>query len=148
FKRGLELDLLADLAKYAALVLAIYLAAKGADLIGRGAWPLLLEPTLQAAACWLELGLGVIVPAILFAVKPLRQQPGVLFSGALLVVCGVVLNRLNVSLTGLWPYTGQIYFPSWMEMGVTVTLVSLGVIAFGLAVKYLPVFPEAGEHAH
>lgn len=148
FKRGLELNLLVDLAKYASVVLLIYLVAKGADLVWRGAWPLLFEPTLQAGAFWVEMGLGIIVPAILFTIKPLRQQPRILFSGALLIVIfGVALNRLNVGLTGLWPYTGQIYFPSWMEIVVTVTLISLGVIAFGLAARYLPVFPDQAEHA-
>jgi Ni/Fe-hydrogenase subunit HybB-like protein len=84
---------------------------------------------------------------ILFAIEPLRRKPAVLFSGAMLVVVfGVVLNRLNVSLVGMWPYTGRIYFPSWMEIMVTITLVTIGVIAFGLAAKYLPVFPEEGEH--
>jgi Ni/Fe-hydrogenase subunit HybB-like protein len=148
FKRGLELDLLADLAKAASVVLFIYLAARGADLIARGAWPLLLEPNLQAISFWAEIGLGVIVPAIIFAIKPLRYKPAVLFGGALMVVLfGVVLNRLNVGIIGLLPYTGNIYSPSWMEVVVTITLVSAGVIAFGLAAKYLPVFPEEGEHA-
>jgi Ni/Fe-hydrogenase subunit HybB-like protein len=148
FKRGLELSLLADLAKYASVVLAIYLVARLADLVLRGAWPLLFEPTLQTAAFWVELGLGIIVPMILFAIKPLRRKPAMLFSGAAMVVIfGVALNRLNVSLVGLWPYTGYIYFPSWMEVVVTITLVTIGVIAFGLAAKYLPVFPEEqGAH--
>jgi Ni/Fe-hydrogenase subunit HybB-like protein len=146
FKRGLELDLLADLAYAASSILVIYLAARGTDLLIRGAWPLLFEPTLQAAAFWTEVGLGVITPAILFAIRPLRHKPAVLFGGAFLVVVfGVILNRLNVSLTGLWPYTGYIYLPSWMEIIVTLTLVSFGVIAFGLAVKYLPVFPDESE---
>jgi Ni/Fe-hydrogenase subunit HybB-like protein len=148
FKRGLELDLLADLAKAASVVLLVYLAVRGADLIARGAWPLLFEPNLQAIAFWAEIGLGVIVPAIIFAIKPLRYKPAVLFSGALMVVLfGIVLNRLNVGIIGLLPYTGNIYSPSWMEVVVTITLVSAGVIAFGLAAKYLPVFPEEGEHA-
>ncbi len=148
FKRGLELNLLAGLAKAASIVLIIYLAARGADLIMRGAWPLLFEPNLQAAAFWVEIGLGVLVPIILFAVKPLRYKPRVLFNGALMVVIfGVVLNRLNVSTIGLFPYTGRIYFPSWMEIVVTITLISLGVIGFGLAAKYLPVFPEESEHS-
>jgi len=147
FKRGLELDLLADLAKYAAVVLAIYLVARMVDLVVRGAWPLLFEPTLQAASFWVEIGLGVMAPMILFSLKSLRQKPAVLFSGAsMIVIFGIVLNRLNVGLVGLWPYTGQIYFPSWMEITVTVTLVTIGVIAFGLAAKYLSVFPEEAEH--
>ncbi len=149
FKRGLELNLLADLARAASVVLVIYLIARGVDLVAREAWPLLFEPNLQAAAFWTEIGLGVVVPAILFAIKPLRYKPAILFSGALLVIIfGVVLNRLNISMIGLWPYTGNIYFPSWMEIVITVTIVSLGVIAFGLAVKYLPVFPDESEHSH
>ena len=147
FKRGLEVGLLADLARATSVVLVIYLVARGIDLIARGAWPLLFEPTLQAVALWVEIGLGVIVPASLFASKPLRYKPAVLFSGALLVVIfGVVLNRLNVSWIGLLPYTGNIYFPSWMEIVVSITLVSFGFIAFGLAARYLPVFPDENKH--
>jgi Ni/Fe-hydrogenase subunit HybB-like protein len=146
FKRGLELDLLADLAKAAAVVLIIYLAVRGVDLIMRGAWPLLLQPTLQAGAFWAEVGLGVILPAILFAVKPLRYRPAVLFGGAMLVVIfGVILNRLNVSWIGLLPYSGKIYFPSWMEIVVSITFIIVGIFAFGLAARYLPVFPDEAK---
>jgi Ni/Fe-hydrogenase subunit HybB-like protein len=143
FKRGLELNLLAGLAKAAAVVLAIYLIVRGVDLLGRGAWPLIFQPNLQAVAFWAEIGLGVVTPAILFAIRPLRYKPSILFGGALLVVIfGVILNRVNVSMIGLLPYTGNIYFPSWMEFVVTITLTSFGVIAFALAVKYLPIFPD------
>jgi Ni/Fe-hydrogenase subunit HybB-like protein len=146
FKRGLELDLLADLAKAASVVLFIYLVARATDLITRGAWPLLFERNLQTLAYAAEIGLGVILPMVLFAIKPLRYKPGVLFGGAMMVVLfGIVLNRLNVGIIGLLPYSGNIYAPSWMEFVVTITLVSLGVIVFGLAARYLPVFPEEEE---
>jgi Ni/Fe-hydrogenase subunit HybB-like protein len=106
---------------------------------------LVFEPNVQALAFWLEMGLGVIVPAILFAIKPLRYKPAVLFSGALMAVLfGIILNRLNVSIVGMWSYAGYVYFPSWMELAVTVTLITFAVIAFGMAAKYLPIFPE--EH--
>lgn len=141
FKRGLELDLLADLARAAVVVLAVYLAAKLLDLAGRGALLLIFQPSLEMAAWWLEVGLGVIVPMLLFSRKSWRNNSRVLLGGAFLVVIfGVVLNRLNVSYISLLHYTGPIYVPSWMEIVVSVTLVSFGVIAFGLAAKYLPVF--------
>ena len=147
FKRGLELDLLADLAKAAAIVLAIYLVTRGVDLGVRGAWPLLFEPTLQTSAFWAEVGLGVIAPLILFSIRPLRYKPAILFSSALLIIIfGVALNRLNVSWIGLMPYAGNIYFPSWMEITITLTLISLGIVAFGLTAKYLPVFPKESHH--
>lgn len=145
FGRGLESHLLEGLGRAAALVLAVYLVAKVADLISRDAWPLLFQPTLQAGALWVEMGLGVALPIVLFAVPRLRRRPNVLFGGALLVVIfGVVLNRLNVSWIGLLPYTGPIYTPSWMEVTVSLTLVSIGVLLFGLAARYLPVFEEEG----
>lgn len=146
FGRGLETHLLADLAKAASVVLAIYLAVRVVDLISRNALGLVFQPTLQAAAFWAEIGLGVIVPVVLFAMRPLRYRHGVLFGGALLIVVfGVVLNRLNVSIIGLLPYTGAIYAPAWTELIVTFTLICFGVIAFALAAKYLPVFSD--EHA-
>jgi Ni/Fe-hydrogenase subunit HybB-like protein len=150
FGRGLETHLLASLAKAASVVLLIYLAIRSADLLSRHAWPLIFEPTLQAVSFWAEIGLGVVLPIILFAVRPWRMKPKVLFSGAILVVLfGVVLNRFNVSMIGLLPYTGNVYTPSWTEFVVSFTLVSFGVIAFALAAKHLPVFeaehsPSAG----
>jgi Ni/Fe-hydrogenase subunit HybB-like protein len=143
FKRGLEIDLLTSLAKAASIVLAIYLVARGVDLFVRGAWPLVFEPTLQAGAFWLEMGLGVILPMIIFAIKPLRSKPGVLFgTAAMVVVFGILLNRVNTTIIGLYPYADTIYVPSWMEFMVTITLTSFGVIAFALMARYLPVFKE------
>jgi Ni/Fe-hydrogenase subunit HybB-like protein len=147
FKRDLELDLLADLARAASVVLFVYLLARGVDLIARDVWSLLFEPSLQAVTFWTELGLGVVVPMALFANKSLRHKPPVLLGGALMVVIfGVVLNRLNVSVIGLLPYTGNIYSPSWMEIALPITLVSFGVIVFGLAARYLPVFSRDAGH--
>jgi Ni/Fe-hydrogenase subunit HybB-like protein len=143
FKRPIESHLLADLGKFTAVVLGIYLVLKMADLVARGAWTHLFEADLQAASFWAEIVLGVIVPMAIFANRSLRQRPGVLFGAASLVVlCGIVLNRLNVGIIGLIPYTGNIYLPSWMEVVVTLTLVTAGVMIFWLAAKYLPVFVE------
>lgn len=102
---------------------------------------------MQAASFWTEIGLGVLLPAVLLAIPSLRRNPKVLFWSAMLVVVfGVALNRLNVSVIGLWSQVGYIYFPSWMEIIVTVTIVAIGVLAFGFAARYLPVFPDEREH--
>jgi len=146
FHRGLETPLLDGLAQGCAVLLGIYLLARTADLANRGAWSLAFQPTLQAVSFWVEMGLGVILPMILFALPGARRKPNLLFGGALMVVFfGVVLNRLNVSWIGLLPYTGNIYTPSWMEVVVSATLVTLGVLAFALAARFLPIFPDE-EH--
>jgi Ni/Fe-hydrogenase subunit HybB-like protein len=71
------------------------------------------------------------------------------FAAAIPVLLGVILNRLNVAWFGLLPATGASYVPSWIETVVTLNLVSVGVVVFGLAARYLPLFEHAtpGEHA-
>ncbi len=147
FDHGLEIDLMADLGKMAAIILSVYLVARGMDMTVKGVWPMVFEPTLQAATFWPEMILGVVAPIILFSVKSWRYNPKILFRGAVLaLVFGIVLNRLNVSLFGILPYTGYVYTPSWMEIMVTISLHCFGVVAFVLAIKYLPIFPHEDEH--
>jgi Ni/Fe-hydrogenase subunit HybB-like protein len=48
---------------------------------------------------------------------------------------------MNVSITGFEGSTGVRYFPKWTELAVTGMIIALGFALFGLAVKYLPIFP-------
>jgi len=145
FKRGLEADLLAGLGRATAVVLAIYLVLKAADLAVSQDWRLLTTTTAYSLLFWAEMGLGVVLPMLLLASRRVRETPAWLFGSAVLVVGGLVLNRLNVGIFGMFAHTGLVYVPSWMEVTITIALVTTGVLAFGLAGKYLPVFPEISE---
>jgi Ni/Fe-hydrogenase subunit HybB-like protein len=57
------------------------------------------------------------------------------------VLLGFVANRLNVSITGLESSAGLHYIPKWTELAVTGAITAAGFALFGLAVKYLPIFP-------
>jgi Ni/Fe-hydrogenase subunit HybB-like protein len=81
---------------------------------------------------------------VLLALPGVRARSGGLFLGAVLIVLGFVLSRLNVSLTGLEASAGARYFPTWQEIAITLSIVTAGFIAFGLAARYLPVFQEVG----
>jgi len=43
--------------------------------------------------------------------------------------------------------SGVNYFPSWMEIAITIALVSTGFFIFAMAVRYLPIFehPETSS---
>ncbi|MBF8248534.1 MAG: Ni/Fe-hydrogenase cytochrome b subunit, partial [Bacteroidetes bacterium] len=45
-----------------------------------------------------------------------------------------------LSITAIAQYSPG-YFPSWMEISVTLMIVALGFAAFWLAAKFLPIFP-------
>ena len=141
-KRGLEQDLLARLARANAILLGGYVVFKLADVAARGRANLLFEPSLQAVLFWCELGLGALLPAFLMARPAVRASKNALFAAGALVVAGGILNRLNVSVFGMWSYTGPIYVPSLMEITLTLALVTFGAAVFAFAVKYLPVFPK------
>ncbi len=146
FKRGLEQNLLSSLAKANSVLLALYGIFKIADVVLRGKAALLTAPTLQTVLFWIEVGLCVMVPAILMSQPKIRERSRVLFGLGVLVVVGGILNRLNVSVFGLWSYTGPVYFPSWMEIVLTAALFTFGAAVFALFVRLLPVFPAEHEH--
>jgi Ni/Fe-hydrogenase subunit HybB-like protein len=141
FHRSLRLDLLDDLGKSAAFLLALYLAVRGVDVVMRGEWRGAFSGGGLAASFWLETAVGAALPAVLLSFPSVRRTPRRLFLACLPALFGVVLNRLNVSWFGIEPYAGASYFPSWMEIAVSLTLASAAVVAFGAAVRWLPVFP-------
>ena len=75
----------------------------------------------------------------------MRERRTPLFLSALMVVVGLVLNRLNITLVGMMRGTGGSYFPNWQEIWVSAFIVVAGAIVFGLAVRFLPIFPREEE---
>jgi hypothetical protein len=72
-----------------------------------------------------------------------RTAPRGLVGGAWLAILGFVVNRLNVSITGMERAAGVTYLPTWIEVAISLALVALGFAAFGLAARLLPVFAAA-----
>ena len=146
FGRKLEGDLVRGLARAVVVVQLVYRVLRGNDLLYRGALGYAFEATPEAVLFWGEIGLGSALPMILLASRRVRHSSSGLFFAATLTVMGFIVHRLNVAVTGMAAWTGVSYFPSWMEVTVTAALVALGVALFGLASRWLPVFP-AGEEA-
>jgi Ni/Fe-hydrogenase subunit HybB-like protein len=85
--------------------------------------------------------LAMAAPLALLSFRRLRATPGGLYLAAVLVVLGFITNRLNVSITGMESSAGLHYIPRWTEVAVTGGIIASGFALFGLAVKYLPIFP-------
>lgn len=148
FRRHLEMDVLSGLGRAIPYVLGLYLVLKLGDLVLAGDFGRIFEGTLRSNLFLVEIVIGVILPIVLFALPKVRQSPAGLLWGSALVVAGTIFNRINVSLVGPQPAPGAAYFPHWMEFAVTIGLVSAGLVAFMLAVRFLPVFPEAATEKY
>lgn len=140
FKKGIELHLLVDIARFGMVILAVYTTAKFADLSSRNGISLLFVPRAETYFYWLEIVVGVIAPLVLLSIPKIRTSRNGLFAGAMLIIIGFILNRLNITITGMEAWAGVSYFPSWMEITVTIAIVTAGFIVFSLAAKYLPLF--------
>jgi Ni/Fe-hydrogenase subunit HybB-like protein len=142
FGRHLEMDLLEPLARGMVVVLGAYGVMRLLVIFHNGALAELAHPGYEGWMFLLEITVGVIVPIGLLSSVRRRSSSTFLVPSAILVVVGFVLNRLNVSVTGMERAAGMRYMPSWMEVIVSVSLVAIGFALFALAVRYLPIFPD------
>lgn len=142
FGRHLEMDLLEPLARGMVVALGIYGLMRLQIISRNGSFSAITSFSYEGKMFLVEFVLGVLLPVGLLAFRKLRTNPTWLVTGAFLAVLGFVVNRLNVSVTGMERAAGARYLPSLMEIIVSVTLVGVGMAVFALAVRYFSIFPE------
>jgi formate dehydrogenase iron-sulfur subunit len=89
-----------------------------------------------------EIGLGVVVPMVLFLHPVVRRERNWLLLAGTLVVGGIIVNRLNVGIIGLSNPAGEAYVPSWIEFLLTFGVTALGVLGYSIVAKFMPLFHE------
>ncbi|MBN1301794.1 MAG: Ni/Fe-hydrogenase cytochrome b subunit [Melioribacteraceae bacterium] len=135
-----ETDLLGDLGKMVGPLLGVYLAFKVGDMFIRETFVYLTELTTESVMFSIELIFGVVVPLRMFLTKSVLKSPTGLFIASMLVIFGVLLNRINNFLVAYTPpYEKVTYFPSFGEIAVTVGFICLEILLYRLFVTYFPV---------
>jgi Ni/Fe-hydrogenase subunit HybB-like protein len=139
FNRSLETPIITALARAIPVVILVLLAVRVVDMTARSAWVYLAPRPFQTFTFLLHMTL-LLVPTFVLLNPRWVHRPRIVFWCAVSVVAAVILNRLNVSWFRMLPTAETIYIPSWQEVVVTLNLISLGVVCFGLAARYLPLF--------
>lgn len=142
FRRGLELNILTEVGRIGVVMLSVYLTMKIVDFANNGTFALLFVPRMETYLFWLEITVGTIAPLVLLTNTRMRENRNGLFAGSVMIILGFILNRMNISITGMEGWAGVQYFPSWTEIAVTMSIVTIGFILFSLAAKHLPLFPH------
>jgi Ni/Fe-hydrogenase subunit HybB-like protein len=143
FGRAFDRDLLEPLARTLVVLLTLYGVLRFIALRRRGVLAAAVAFDYESLLFLLEITVGVVLPVLLLSRRAFRERRAGLVAGSLLAVLGVVLNRVNVAVTGLERAAGFHYTPSALEVIVFVGLVALGFSLFTLAVRHLPVFADA-----
>jgi Ni/Fe-hydrogenase subunit HybB-like protein len=94
----------------------------------------------------------VVLPSFAYAIAAREKNLKLARWTAAWSVLGLVLNRLNISLVAFnWQLSSaERYFPSWMEIAISVFIVTVGVVVYRFITTHMPIFYEhpdfKGEH--
>jgi molybdopterin-containing oxidoreductase family membrane subunit len=166
-KRLISQDILRTIARFSGFALLVYGYIKFWDLAAvsyYGRMPsvsqalhMLNQDTPYNFTFWVgEILIGIVIPAILFLTPRFNRNPALLALGGGLAVIGIILNRWNVTVSGLFvplSYSPGVqyslpagtYFPNLVEFGIAIGIVGYALAMLTLGVKYLPLF-SSEEH--
>jgi Ni/Fe-hydrogenase subunit HybB-like protein len=163
-KRNISHEILLTIARFSGFAILVYGYLRFWDTMATtyyGRTPsvmeslsLLQESTPYNFSFWvLEILLGVIVPAIFFLVPRFNRRHLFLVIGAGLAVMGIIVNRWNVTVSGLTVplsfspgqlYTSPVgsYFPNLTEWGIAAGIIGYSLMMITLGVLFLPIIPR------
>jgi Ni/Fe-hydrogenase subunit HybB-like protein len=136
FKSTLD-KLTITIAKGATMGLATYLTIKLIGVAHDNEWSYFA--TGWGAWFLFEMGVGVILPMILFAYAIPRNAVAIVRLAAFITVFGVVLNRVNTSIICFnWklPYRE---IPHWREFVIAVTIYAIYIVVYRFILYRLPI---------
>ncbi|MGZ4153870.1 MAG: hydrogenase [Actinomycetota bacterium] len=141
YGRPVHLPILGEMARIASGVMFVYLCLKVADYSARGVIPELLSGSALGNVALVELLAGVALPMVMFMSPGVRASERGMLTASWLTIGGVVLNRFNITITGMMASTGEgFYRPSWMEVWFCLGLASCVVLAYQFIVENFPIY--------
>jgi Ni/Fe-hydrogenase subunit HybB-like protein len=146
FNHKVDREIYYGLARGTLNTLVIYLILKLFFLFKDAGIGALVDGILAANMYILETAIAVVIPIIMLVSKQIRTNLRSIFAVNILVIVGVLVNRLNVCIFSMQELTtakGGNYFPSLMEFLISLGIVALGVFLFKMAAKHLPLFAKA-----
>jgi len=140
WKRPIDLDILSEMNRITAGLISWWLIFRGADLIFRGQILMAFKLNVYSGLFWIEvLFLGVAVFMLRDSAR--RRDARLMFHAHVVAAIGGMLYRFNPTTLAFQPRPGAFYFPTPVELLISVGFVSLAVAGFVFAVKVLAILP-------
>ena len=132
--------------KSAALVLAGYFIIKVIGVAVDNNWHYLA--TGYGAWFLVELLGFVALPSFLYAIGAREKNLALIRWTSVLALLGIILNRFNVSLVAFnWHLpAADRYFPSMGEIGISIFLVTVGILVYRFITSRMPILYEHPEY--
>jgi Ni/Fe-hydrogenase subunit HybB-like protein len=148
YARSLDVAILMELGSILSGVCFVFIAVRFADLIWRRQLGAAFAFNRMSLLFLVETGL-ILIPALALLSKRVRQTPRALLNTAALACLGGMFYRFIPTSIAYRPAYSTGYFPSVPELMMAVGYISLGTVAFVLAINYFAVLPgEASTWNH
>ncbi len=135
-----ETHILSNLGSMVAPLLGIYLSFKIGDMVIRQTFVYLTTFNTASVMFVIEVVFGIVIPLRMFLSREISKSPTGLFIASMLVIFGVLLNRINNFIVAYTPpYQFHSYFPSIGEISVTLGFVALEILFFRVMVMIFPI---------
>jgi Ni/Fe-hydrogenase subunit HybB-like protein len=148
YRRSLDLAILGELGNLLSAACFLFLAVRFGDLIWRGMLDQAFALDRMSSLFLIETTL-ILIPAVALRFKAVRETPRSLLKVATLACLGGTFYRFVPTTIAYHPERHSIYFPTVPELLIGAAYISLAIVGFGLAVKYLAVLPgDTGSWNH
>ncbi|MFC1514018.1 NrfD/PsrC family molybdoenzyme membrane anchor subunit [candidate division KSB1 bacterium] len=145
YRKKHETNILAGLGKAAVWVLSAYIIVRLVDLAVRGNFGLIFDGSWESAVFIIELFISAIIPASILSISKVRNSRAGLAAASFMTVSGIVLHRINASGVSQIRVTGTDYFPSLIEISISLWVVSGAILVFMFFVERFKVFEHEAD---
>jgi Ni/Fe-hydrogenase subunit HybB-like protein len=132
-----EEDILLGLGKGCAIAMFAYLFLKLLVFVHGHHWIYISTP--MGAWFLVEIAGFVIVPLVMFVQGFRKKQVSLIRIASVLTALGIILNRLNVCIIAYKWDAPVRYYPSWIEIEITLAVIFLEIWVFRWVVNRMPV---------
>jgi Ni/Fe-hydrogenase subunit HybB-like protein len=145
WERPIDMDVLDEMSRITAWLMAAWLVFRVADLALRGNMLLSFDMNVPSALFWMET--LMLMAAVVLLMRGARMHSGRLaFQGSLLAVLGGLLYRFDPTTLAYKPRAAAFYFPSTIELLICLGFLALAVAGFSMLAKLLPILPAHTWH--
>lgn len=128
------------LSKICAVTMFVYLFLIALVFVHNQNWPYIESPM---GVWYLTEVLGfALVPLVLFVQGFRHGKTSIIRIAAVLTMIGIILNRLNVSVIAYKWYAPVRYFPSWIEIEVTLAVIFVEIWIFRWIVRRMAILND------
>ena len=138
FKREREDEMLISLSKSMVVVLGLFLLLRFADIIVSGKTMLMFTSGFMSVMFWLEMALFAVPMVMLMKSKDVMTFTTIFRASVLIMLAGG-LYRFDTYLTAFNPGQGWSYFPTTLELLITLGVIAFEVFLYVFIVKRYPI---------